>query len=64
MTAQLDAICRRQSARFLDHCKATGIYSDELAGAYKRSMRYLFSDIKKTLHGTSYKEPFDETQKS
>ena len=48
-TDQLDAICRRQTARFISHLKDTGQHSERLASDFKRMMRFTFNDIKQVL---------------
>lgn len=45
-TDQLDAICKRQTARFLDHLKGTGQHTERLESDFKRVMRFTFKDIK------------------
>lgn len=42
----LDAIARRQTARFLDHLRANSLYSERLAVAVCRFVRYLIQDVR------------------
>ncbi len=48
MTAaeRLNAICRRQTARFLDHLRTTGQHTDQLERDFLRVMRFVFDDVK------------------
>ena len=46
---RLDMICRRQTARFLDHLRDTGQHNERLERDVLRLMRYVFSDIKEAL---------------
>jgi len=46
LTAKLDAICKRQTARFIEHLHETGQHSDRIQAAYQRSMRFVFQDVK------------------
>jgi len=44
--ARLDAICRRQQARFLDHLRNTGQATPRLESDIIRFIGFTFSDVK------------------
>ena len=44
--SQLDAICRRQTARLLDHLKDSGQLTARLERDVKRSLRFVFEDVR------------------
>lgn len=46
---RLDGICKRQTARFLDHLKATRQTTPRLEADIKRVFGFVFSDIKQAL---------------
>ena len=50
---QLDAICKRQTARFLDHLRRTGQHTIQLERDFMRLMQFVFHDIKKLILGSS-----------
>lgn len=54
---QLDAICKRQTARFLDHLRATGQHNERLERDFMRAMRFTFEDIKRLIHENSTERP-------
>ncbi len=47
--ARLDRICKRQTARFLDHLEATRQSTPRLEADIKRVFGFVFSDIKQAL---------------
>jgi predicted aldo/keto reductase-like oxidoreductase len=47
--ARLDSICKRQTARFLDHLEATRQSTPRLETDVKRLFGFVFSDIKQAL---------------
>jgi hypothetical protein len=50
---QLDAICKRQTARFLDHLRDTGQHTPTLEADFMRSMKFTFKDVKRVVETTS-----------
>lgn len=50
MTDYLDRICKRQTARFLDHLRDTGQATDRLERDVKRMMSFTFRDVKDAIH--------------
>lgn len=58
---ELDRICRRQTARFMDHLRAKNQLSWELETDISRMMNFTFSDVKKAIHEHS-KELSHETK--
>ncbi|MCF7855430.1 MAG: hypothetical protein K9N51_11580 [Candidatus Pacebacteria bacterium] len=50
---RLDHICRRQTARFLDHLRDTGQATARLERDVKRLMRFVFIDVKTAMQGQS-----------
>lgn len=44
--AKLDSICRRQTARFLDHLRASNQATPKLESDVKRVFGFIFTDIK------------------
>ena len=42
----LDAICKRQTARFLDHLRDTGQSTTRLEGDFMRVMGFVIGDVK------------------
>lgn len=47
--AKLDSICKRQTARFLDHLEATRQSTPRLETDIKRMFCFVFSDIRQAL---------------
>lgn len=47
--AKLDSICKRQTARFLDHLEATRQATPRLETDIKRMFCFVFSDIRQAL---------------
>lgn len=50
---KLDAICRRQQARFLDHLRDTQQVTPRLEGDVSRFMGFVFRDVKGLFHEQS-----------
>lgn len=46
---RLDGICKRQTARFLDHLEATRQSTPRLETDIKRVFGFIFSDVKQAL---------------
>ncbi|MDD2241373.1 MAG: hypothetical protein PHI93_12060 [Kiritimatiellae bacterium] len=46
---RLDGICKRQTARFLDHLEATRQTTPRLEADIKRVFGFVFSDVKQAL---------------
>lgn len=53
LEARIDAVARRQSARFLDHIRQAGSANPEIERDYMRSVRFLCDDIKAAIRETS-----------
>ena len=47
---RIDAIARRQSARFLDRLRQAGECTPNLERDFMRAVRFMFDDIKAVLH--------------
>lgn len=47
--AKLDSICRRQTARFLDHLRASNQATPKLESDVKRVFGFVFADIKQAV---------------
>lgn len=60
--ARLDSICKRQTARFLDHLEATRQSTPRLETDIKRVFGFVFSDIKKTLRETCKETPNEQAE--
>jgi hypothetical protein len=58
----LDRICKRQTARFLDHLRDTGQHTEQLERDFLRMMRFTFDDVKKSVREFST-ENSDEPRK-
>ena len=54
---RLDAIARRQTARFLDLQNKTGQSTTAIERDFKRSVRFIFDDVKSLLHGKCAEVP-------
>ena len=50
---QLDSVCRRQTARLLNHLRQTGQINSRLETDLLRAFRYVFGDVKKVVSGYS-----------
>jgi len=53
LDARLDAICRRQQARFLDHLRSTGQASPKLETDVSRFISFVFQDVKTAIREQS-----------
>ena len=54
---RLDGICKRQTARFLDHLEATRQSTPRLETDIKRVFGFIFSDVKQALQETCPEAP-------
>ena len=53
MDARIDAVARRQSARFLDRLRQSGEATPNIERDFMRSVRFICSDIKAALREPS-----------
>ncbi|MDY0149508.1 MAG: hypothetical protein RBT03_05430 [Kiritimatiellia bacterium] len=55
--SRLDSICRRQTARFLDHLRATRQATQRLESDTIRFMGFIFKDVKTAIRERSEEAP-------
>ena len=62
MDARIDAVARRQSARFLDRLRQSGEATPNIERDFMRSVRFICSDIKAALREPSQEAHRDPAQ--
>ena len=59
--SRIDAIARRQSARFLDRLRQSGEATPNLERDFMRAVRFILDDVKAAVHVQSPEAPREST---
>ncbi len=61
--SRLDAICKRQTARFLDHLRASNQANPKLESDVRRVFGFIFRDVKSAMREHSTEAPHEQAAK-